>query len=74
MHSCGVWTHTMPMLRKMSNVQVVECAIGEGQGEGQDKGLHDPNPNANGRLGKFQGVYIFVPLEPYKLVRTGVTK
>ncbi len=46
LHSCGVWTHTMPMLRKMSNVQVVECAIGEGQGEGQDKGLHDPNPNA----------------------------
>ena len=36
--------------------------------------LHDPNPNAKGRIGNFQGVYIFVPLEPYKLVRTGAMK
>ncbi len=38
LHSCGVWTHTMPMLREMSNVQVVECAVGEG--------ASDPNPNS----------------------------
>ncbi len=31
--------------------------------------FHDPNPNARGRAGDFQGVYVFVPLEPYKLVR-----
>jgi len=35
--------------------------------------LHDPNPNAK-EQGEVQGVYIFVPLEPYKLVRTGVMK
>ncbi len=31
--------------------------------------FHDPNPNAKGRMGDFQGVYIFIPLEPYKMVR-----
>ena len=30
--------------------------------------LHDPLPNAK-EQGEMQGVYIFVPLEPYKLVR-----
>ena len=30
--------------------------------------FHDPNPNAK-KQGELQGVYIFVPLEPYKLVR-----
>ncbi len=30
--------------------------------------FHDPNPNAK-ELGDLQGVYVFVPLEPYKLVR-----
>lgn len=31
--------------------------------------LHDPHPLANGQLGDCRGIYIFVPLEPYKLVR-----
>ncbi len=51
-------------------------------GYGEDKEMwvnhfeifHDPNPNARGRIGDFQGVYIFVPLEPYKLVRIGTMK
>ena len=30
--------------------------------------FHDPNPNAK-EQGEFQGVYVFVPLEAYKLVR-----
>ena len=29
--------------------------------------LHDPNPNAR-EQGECQGIYLFVPLEPYKLV------
>jgi hypothetical protein len=37
-HSCGEWAHTMPMLREMSNILAVECAVGAGSG--------DPNPNA----------------------------
>ena len=32
--------------------------------------LHDPNPNAT-EQGDFQGIYVFVPLEPAKMVRTG---
>ena len=36
-HSCGVWAHTMAMLRDMPNILGVECAVGEGP--------HDPNPN-----------------------------
>ncbi len=44
-HSCGVWAHTMAMLGRMPNVLGVECAVGDGQGEGQDEGLHDPTPN-----------------------------
>lgn len=32
--------------------------------------LHDPLPSAK-EQGEIQGVYIFVPLEPYKMVRTG---
>lgn len=31
--------------------------------------FHDPNPNAKGKIGDFQGVYVFVPLEAYKMVR-----
>ena len=38
LHSCGVWPPPMAMLREMSNVQVVECAVGEG--------ASDPNPNS----------------------------
>ncbi len=30
--------------------------------------LHDPLPNAT-RQGEYQGIYIFVPLRPYSLVR-----
>ncbi len=30
--------------------------------------FHDPNPNAK-EQGELQGVYIFVPLEAYRLVR-----
>ncbi len=30
--------------------------------------FHDPNPHAK-EQGEFQGVYVFIPLEPYKLVR-----
>ena len=30
--------------------------------------LHDPNPNAK-EQGEMQGIYIFVPLEAYRLVR-----
>ena len=40
LHSCGTWVHTMPMVREMSNVQVVECAVGEGS--------NDPDPNPPG--------------------------
>lgn len=32
--------------------------------------FHDPNPHAK-EQGNIQGVYIFVPLSPYKLVRGG---
>lgn len=35
--------------------------------------FHDPNPNAK-EQGEIQGVYIFVPLEPYKLVRIKAMK
>ncbi|MBN1590604.1 MAG: hypothetical protein JW888_13905 [Pirellulales bacterium] len=45
-HSCGVWTHTMPMLAEIPNVIGIECAVGDGEGEGQEHGLHDPTPNA----------------------------
>jgi hypothetical protein len=38
-HSCGVWTHTMSMLRELPNITGIECAIGNGRGD------HDPNPN-----------------------------
>ena len=38
-HSCGVWTHTMSMLRDMPNIMAIECAVGHGRGD------HDPNPN-----------------------------
>jgi hypothetical protein len=38
LHSCGKWTHTMPMLRHMRNMLAVECAVGEGS--------DDPDPNA----------------------------
>ena len=31
--------------------------------------IHDPNPHANGRIGDNRGIYIFVPLRPYELVR-----
>lgn len=30
--------------------------------------LHDPNPHAD-RQGEIQGIYLFVPLEAYKMVR-----
>ena len=35
--------------------------------------FHDPNPNAK-EQGDLQGLYIFEPLEPYKLVRKSVAK
>ena len=38
-HSCGVWTHTMSMLRDFQNITGIECAVGH------ERGDHDPNPN-----------------------------
>jgi hypothetical protein len=38
-HSCGVWTHTMAMLRDSPNVTGIDCAVGHGRGD------HDPNTN-----------------------------
>jgi hypothetical protein len=38
-HSCGVWTHTMSMLREYPKITAVECAVGYGRGD------HDPNLN-----------------------------
>ena len=38
-HSCGVWTHTMAMLRDLQNITGIECQVGNGRGD------HDPNPN-----------------------------
>jgi hypothetical protein len=38
-HSCGVWTHTMVMLREFQNMTAIECQVGNGRGD------HDPNPN-----------------------------
>lgn len=35
-HSCGVWTHTMPLLRKYPHIRMIDCAIGLPA---------DPNPN-----------------------------
>ena len=35
--------------------------------------FHDPNPHAK-EQGDIQGVYIFVPLQPYRLIRTGAMK
>ena len=34
--------------------------------------LHDPNPYANHR-GKFQGVYLFVPLKAYRMILGRIT-
>ena len=36
-HSCGCWTHSMAITRKMENVMMIDCAVGLGS---------DPNPNA----------------------------
>jgi hypothetical protein len=38
-HSCGVWTHTISMLRDFPNITGIECAVGH------ERGDHDPNPN-----------------------------
>ena len=38
-HSCGVWTHTMSMLRDLRKITAIECAVGHGRGD------HDPNTN-----------------------------
>jgi hypothetical protein len=38
-HSCGVWTHTMSMLREFRNMTAIDCAVGHGRGD------HDPNTN-----------------------------
>jgi hypothetical protein len=38
-HSCGVWTHTISMLREFKNMMAIDCAVGHGRGD------HDPNTN-----------------------------
>jgi hypothetical protein len=38
-HSCGVWTHTIAMLRDYQNLTAIDCAVGHGRGD------HDPNTN-----------------------------
>ena len=38
-HSCGVWTHTMAMLRDFPKITAIDCAVGHGRGD------HDPNTN-----------------------------
>lgn len=38
-HSCGVWTHTMPMLHELQKITAIECAVGHGRGD------HDPSLN-----------------------------
>jgi hypothetical protein len=38
-HSCGVWSHTIAMLRDFKQMTAVECAVGHGRGD------HDPNTN-----------------------------
>lgn len=38
-HSCGVWTQTMAMLREFQNMTAIECQVGNGRGD------HDPTPN-----------------------------
>jgi len=42
LHSCGNWTHTMPMLRELPNMMLVECAVGRSSG--------DPKPNEPGEV------------------------
>jgi hypothetical protein len=41
-HSCGVWTHTMSMLRHFKQFAAIDCAVGHGRGD------HDPNTNPPG--------------------------
>lgn len=38
-HSCGVWTHTISMLRDFQKMMAIECAVGHGRCD------HDPNTN-----------------------------
>ncbi len=40
-HSCGVWTHTMSMLRDFQKITAIDCAVGHGRGD-QDPNLNLP--------------------------------
>ena len=38
-HSCGTWTHTMPLLAKFDKIYMFDCAVDR---------YGDPNPNMPG--------------------------
>ena len=80
-----IWLETpkdnKPGMTALPGIHIVECmskTLYQGERhvvvvkEGWEL-LHDPHPDAK-EQGEIQGVYIFVPLEPYKLVRLATPK